>query len=188
MRSVIRVIACAAVLGAVGRALPAQEDAQAQLHALFEEAWDSDLREYPVFATAVGDHQADDRLRSVAPDDHARRAEASRVFLERLRAIDRSALDVTDRVSYDMFERRLDDGLTEFAFRTYEIPITADAGFHVGFASLPRRVPLFTVEDYENYIARLRAFPGYAQQHIENMRAGLARGFSMPRILKNTLL
>lgn len=186
MRSVNRLLACAAcavVLSIVARELPAQHDARAQLHALFEEAWALELRENPLFATAVGDHQADDRLPSVAAEDQARRAAASRTFLERLRAIDRSALDVTDRVSYDMFERRLEDAITEFGFRTYEIPITADAGFHVGFASQPRRVPLFTVEDYENYIARLRAFPAYAQQHIENMRAGLARGFSMPRIV-----
>ncbi len=183
MRSVIRVIACAAALGAVARALPAQEDAQAQLHTLFEEAWDSDLREYPVFATAVGDLRYNDRLRSVAPDDHARRAAASRVFLERLRAIDRSALDVTDRVSYDMFERRLEDALTDFTFRGYEIPITADAGFHVAFARMPQFVPLFTAEDYEDYIARLRAFPSYVRQNIENMQAGLARGFSMPRVV-----
>ncbi len=163
--------------------LHAQQDAHSQLHALFDEAWEFDLREYPVFATSVGDRRYNDRLRSVAPADHARRADANRAFLVQLRAIDRSALDVTDRVSYDMFERRLQDDLAGFEFRTYEMPITADAGFHVAFARLPRFVPLFTVDDYENYIARLKAYPAYVQQHIENMRAGLARGFSMPRIV-----
>jgi uncharacterized protein (DUF885 family) len=163
--------------------LHAQEDAHSQLHALFDEAWEFDLREYPVFATSVGDQRYNDRLGSVAPSDHARRAEANRAFLVQLRAIDRSALDVTDRVSYDMFERRLRDDLAGFEFRTYEMPITADAGFHVAFARLPRFVPLFTVDDYENYIERLKAYPAYVQQHIENMRAGLARGFSMPRIV-----
>jgi uncharacterized protein (DUF885 family) len=163
--------------------LHAQQDAHSQLHALFDEAWEFDLREFPVFATSVGDQRYNDRLGSVAPGDHARRAEANRAFLVRLGAIDRSALDVTDRVSYDMFERRLRDDRAGFEFRTYEMPITADAGFHVAFARLPRFVPLFTVDDYENYIERLRAYPAYVQQHIENMRAGLARGFSMPRIV-----
>jgi len=161
----------------------AQSDARTQLHALFDEAWESELRDDPLFATAVGDRRFNDRLPSVTPADGARRAAARRGFLARLRAIDRAALDATDRVSYDMFERQLEDDLTAFAFRAYEIPITADAGFHVAFASLPRRVPLFTVQDYENYLARLRAFPAYVGQHVENMRAGLARGFSMPRIV-----
>ena len=182
-KNVNRMIACAMLLGAVPCALPAQQPAGAQLQALFDEAWELDLQEYPVFATTVGVHRYNDRLRAVAPDDHARRAAASRAFLERLHGIDRSALGVTDRVSYDMFERRLADGLAEFAFRGYEIPITADAGFHVAFAWMPRFAPLFTVQDYENYVARLRAFPAYVQQHIENMQVGLARGFSMPRIV-----
>ena len=34
-------------------------------------------------------------------------------------------------------------------------------------------MPLATVRDYENYIARLRAIPAYFDQHVEHMREGL---------------
>ncbi len=182
MRRLLIAATCGLVL-AVPAALRAQEDARTLLHALFDEAWAFELEENPLFATSVGEHRYNDRLPSVAAEDQARRAAARRAFLERLRAIDRSVLDVVDRVSYDMFARQLEDDLTEFEFRAYEIPLTVDAGFHIAFAGLPRRVPLVTVRDFENYVARLRAFPGYVSQHIEAMRAGLARGFSLPRVV-----
>ena len=157
-------------------------DPRARLHALFEEAWAFELREDPLFATSVGEHRYGDRLPSVGELEETRRAARRRAFLARLRAIDRVRLGAADRVSYDMFERQLGDRIAAFEFGAFRNPITVDAGFHIGFAQLPTRVPLATTGDYENYIARLRAFPQYVRQHIDAMRSGLERGFTMPRI------
>jgi uncharacterized protein (DUF885 family) len=38
------------------------------------------------------------------------------------------------------------------------------------------------VADYENYIARLRAFRGWAGQHVELMREGIRRGMVLPSV------
>ncbi|HEX2188638.1 MAG TPA: DUF885 domain-containing protein, partial [Longimicrobiaceae bacterium] len=62
------------------------------------------------------------------------------------------------------------------------IPITNREGFHTYFPELPERVPLATVEDYDNYVARLNAFRAYAGQHVELMREGIRRGMVMPRV------
>ena len=43
-------------------------------------------------------------------------------------------------------------------------------------------MPLATARDYENYIARLRAFPRYTDGFIELMREGLKRGMTPPRV------
>src|SRR6266542_627583 len=59
----------------------------------------------------------------------------------------------------------------------------ADSGFHTAFADLPRHTTLATTRDYENYIARLRAFPAYVAQQIANMREGLRTGFTLPRVV-----
>ena len=47
-------------------------DPRSQLHAVFDEAWEFQLRENPVFATSVGDHRYDDRLPSVSAEDQER--------------------------------------------------------------------------------------------------------------------
>lgn len=161
---------------------PAEEDPAARLHALFEREWEMRLRENPLRATSVGRHEYDHRLPSVAREDVARRAEAARGFLDELASIDRSALGTRDRVSYDIFRTQLEDRITDFELGAYQIPINADSGFHIGFARLPEEVPLRTVDDYEDYIARLRAFPRYVAQHVDNMRRGLERGMTLPKV------
>ncbi|MGB5174498.1 MAG: DUF885 family protein, partial [Thermoanaerobaculia bacterium] len=153
-----------------------EESSVDELQALFDEAWDFQMQENPLWATAVGLHEYNDQLPSLTIEDEERRAEYYQGVLDRLHAIDRDGLDATERINYEMFERRLTDWLTGFEFKEYLIPITAESGFHTGFARLPERVPLRTVQDYENYIARLRAFPLYTEQHIEIMREGIANG------------
>lgn len=179
---VLAVVGLGFAFALVWPAESAAQDQAAVLHVLFDEAWEFELQENPLFATSVGERRYDDRLPSVRAEDHARRAVYRRGLLERLKHIDRSALGDVDRVSYDMFERQLLDRLSEFEFKSYEMPINADWGFHIGFARLPDDMPLGSVRDYENYLLRLRAFPAYLDQQIQVMRSGLERGFSVPRV------
>ena len=156
--------------------------AKSRFEALLAEAWELDLNENPLFATATGDHRFDDRLPSMTPADLERRAAASRAQLERLQAIERAALPHQDRVSYDMFARGLREDLARHGFRSWRIQITSDSGFHTGISRLGQEVPLASVNDYENYLARLRAIPAYFDQYVAFMREGLATGFTSPRI------
>jgi uncharacterized protein (DUF885 family) len=158
-------------------------DMSTNLRELFDEAWARGLKENPLAATAFGIHEYDDRLPSVTPEDLARRAHANREFLGRLLAIDRAQLDAGDRVSYDMFERQLRDEIESYALRGYLIPLTAEWGFHLEFARLPFDVPLQTTQHYENYVARLRAFPRYVDQYIGLLREGIQTGMTLPRVV-----
>jgi uncharacterized protein (DUF885 family) len=165
-------------------AVSAQETAAtAALHALFAEEWQYGLREDPLFATSVGDNRYNDRLPSLAPADLARRDQHARAALERLHAIDRTRLGESDAVSYDLFERELADAIAQYRFKTYRQLITAEGGFHTDFSRLPEEAPLATVKDYDDYLARLRAFPAFARQNTELLREGVASGFTLPRVV-----
>jgi len=63
------------------------------------------------------------------------------------------------------------------------MPITNRSGFHVSFPELPLNVPLSTVADYENYLARLKAFDRYTDDHLELMREGIKQGFTLPGVV-----
>jgi uncharacterized protein (DUF885 family) len=171
------------ILAVAGCSRTRPADPAAAFHALLDEAWRFQLQEDPLFATRVGEHRWNDRLPSVTAEDERRRADFSRVLLERLKSIDPAALGSQDRVSYQMFERQLEDALADFEFKGFYFPITVDDGFHIAFARLPSRVPLETAEDYQNYLARLKAFPEYVAQHIALMREGLGAGYSLPRVI-----
>jgi len=161
----------------------AAADASGDLYELFDEEWDYRMHEYPMFATDVGDHRFNDRLTSVSVKDEQRRARRNQELLDRLDRIDPDALSPADGINYRIFGRLLRDRLGEFEHRTYFMTITNRSGFHVSFARLPDQVPLNTVEDYENYVARLEAFHRYARQHVEIMREGIAEGYVLPRVV-----
>jgi uncharacterized protein (DUF885 family) len=163
-------------------ALGAEADAKARFDALLARAWELEMQENPLRATATGDHRFDDRLPSMTPADLKRRAAAARAQLAALEAIGRAALAPQDRISYDMFARDLQRDLADHGFRAIRIPITSDSGFHTGISRLGQELTLATVLDYDNYLARLRAIPAYFDQHVAHMREGLRTGFTSPRV------
>ncbi len=168
---------------ALASAVAPADDAAATLKAILDEHWEFRLRENPLFATRTGDRRYDDRLPSVALGDFGRRAAVTRRTRERLAAVDRAALSPAERVDYDMLERILSDDLAELQFRSWRMPLNAEGSYHSHFARLPSSVPLASVRDYENYLARLRAFPAYGRQQMENMREGLRTGFVQPKVI-----
>ncbi len=158
-------------------------DDAGRLHDLFDREWAFRVLENPLLATSVGRHEYDDRLPVVGSVDQHRRGKTWRGFLAELRRIDRAALSLGDKVNYDIFEQQLEVLVAEIEFRSYEIPLNADSGFHMSFARLPVNVPLRTAADFENYLSRLRAFPKYLDQQIANMRAGMDRNFVLPAVV-----
>src|SRR6202008_2448301 len=64
-------------------------------------------------------------------------------------------------------------------FKTYEAPFNADTFFWTDFT--PRQ-GFTSVDAYRAYLGRLRDVPRYFDEQIANMRAGLARGFTVPRV------
>jgi uncharacterized protein (DUF885 family) len=171
------------LIASLAPALAAAEGEDRKLKALFDEAWAFRLAEDPLFATSAGEHRYDDKLPSMTHADLERRAVHARAALERLKGIDRAALSPSDRVSADMFARELSDALADFEFGAYRIPINADSGFHTDFADLPDHMPFATTKDYENYIARLNAFPAYVGAEIALMREGITARFTLPQVV-----
>lgn len=170
------------ILAMPGAGARAAESATGQFAALVEEMWQYDLEQYPLFATTVGEHRYNDRLPAVSRADSERRNAAKVAFLERLDQIPRDELTTSDRNSYVILHRQITDGLAEFTFGSYLMPITQRSGFHLDFAELPKDVPLKSLADYENYLARLRAFGDYTDGHIGLMREGVAAERVLPAI------
>jgi len=159
-----------------------QADEAERFQALLEREWTVRLAESPLLATYVGVHDFDDRLSDESEEGLARRERETRAFLEALGKIDRAALPPADQVSYDLFGSELADRLDARKFGEEQLLLNADSGFHTALARLPEEVPLATVRDYENYLARLRQFPRVFEESIALMRRGLSRGMTPPRV------
>src|ERR1700721_4314710 len=63
------------------------------------------------------------------------------------------------------------------------MPVDPMNGIHVGIPQLSDDMPLASVKDYENYLARLRGIPTLLDQVTVNMRQGMAEHLMPPKFL-----
>ena len=178
-------IACFVVLFFVGhpataRAASTQSPAD-QLNTLFVDYWASEMREDPFAATSAGLYEYNARVPSVTPEDHARRLRAKQDFLERLDAIDAAQAPDELRLSADLLRFILRHEIKRAAHKPWRIPFLADGGFHSNIGYVVGATPFRTEKDYRDYLKRLDGLPSYLDQNVENMRLGLADGFTQPK-------
>ena len=148
-------------------------DRVAAQNALFEEQYESDLRNSPERATSYGDYRYNDKLAEYSLDSIAERHKTNEDFLTRLQAIPSAGFSDQDQLSHDLLVRVLQQRIDDFDLKEYEMPVNQMNGIQTGLADLPLSVPLDSVKHYEDYIARLRQIPRVLSQTAEVMRAGI---------------
>ena len=120
------------------------------------------------------------RMPDVGPEAQARRLAVWDGVLKELEGIDPAALSPADRIDYAVYRPQVENLAASIRFRDYEMPFNADSSFWANLAFMARR-PMRDAAAYRNYIARINDVPRYFDQQVANMRAGLARGFSVPK-------
>ena len=101
--------------------------------------------------------------------------------LKQLDGMDRASLSPTQQVNYDVYRAQIQVLLNDQKFRDYERPLNADTAFWSSLTGVTRR-PFHTIRDYNNFIAQMNDIPRYFDEEIINMRAGLSRGFTPPKV------
>jgi uncharacterized protein (DUF885 family) len=163
--------------------LSQESPAQTKLKQLFERSWEFELKEDPLFATRLGRTEHNHLLPSATVTDIKRRMRVRAAYLKDAQALLGSDLNLGDRMNLRIFIQQLQSGVNEAAYLSYLIPITNRSGFHISFPELPKRVPLATVKDHENYIARLLDFARYGQEQILLLKAGISAGWVLPAVV-----
>src|SRR5580658_6605908 len=166
----VAVIAAASVVS-----LHAQKPANsvAAQNAIFEEQYESDLRNFPERATAYGDYRYNDKLGDESLGAIAERHKTNEAFLSRLDAVPITGFPDQDQLSHDVMVRVLQQRIADFNLKEYEMPVNQMNGIHTGLADLPLSVPLDSVKHYEDYVARLRQIPRVLTETSDVMRAGM---------------
>lgn len=154
-----------------------------KLQQLFDDHWEYSLQTNPLFATGQGDHRFNDRLPETGLEAVETGYEKSKEFLARLHKISREDLPKGSRLNYDIFENQLENSIQSYEMNHHLLPLNGWWDYHASFANLANNMPLETVEDYENYLSRLAAYPEYNGGYIERMRRGVELGIVRPRIV-----
>lgn len=133
---------------------------------------------------------ADDEDRHARPAAHLPKVDAATQYtrecywadvLQLLDTISPDALQGDNPVHYAVYRSQIETLLADQRFRTWQMPLSSNTAFWSNLG-ITARQPLHSVADYTRYLGQLRDIPRYFDEHIDNMRAGLARRFSLPRI------
>lgn len=172
-RAISLLCLCAALLPASARA-QSQGDttsADTRLRALYTDEWTWRQRE-------MGRGEGG-RFARVDAASQAARLEYWTKALNALNEIPFDQLSSEEKVNARVFGASLQALSDDTRFRLYETPFNSDTFF---WSSFTPRQGLPTADAYRALLARLRDVPRHFEEQIVNMRAGLARGFSVPRV------
>ena len=131
------------------------------------------------------DHESYDRdeypLGLYKQEHYKSEAEVAQSYLDRLEAINGNGLKETNQISLALLKFKLQDKIDFYAFERYLNPLLSDSGFH---SSLNYNVrPLANYEQTKEYLNKLNAIPEFVDQHFVNLREGLEKGVSQPRVI-----
>lgn len=149
---------------------------------LYASEWHWRQRQFAGADDEDGPAQASGHLPKVDAATQAMREAYWAHVLDTLDAIPRGQLSGDDQVNYDVYRQQIQVLLSDQRFKTWQIPFNSDSGFwsDLGFTA---RATYDNVKSYRDYLGKLRDIPRYFDEQTANMRLGLARGFSQPKII-----
>lgn len=162
--------------------------ANQDLHRLFEDYWSHEMETDPFAATLSGIHDFNDRVPDVSQDAATKKLEKSVQFQQRLGSFDKEALGPNDALSLEILNFILKHEIELGKFDGWRMPFLSDSGFHTYFGYVTSATPFNTKEAYQVYLKRLEAYPKFLKQNEENMRIGIAHGFTQPKAIMEKIL
>jgi uncharacterized protein (DUF885 family) len=160
----------------------ATADVSQRFHDLYTREWQWRQQQFAGADDEDRQGRQADHLPKVDATTQAMREQYWADVLKQLDAIPKSQLSDADQINYAVYRQQIDVLLTDQTFRTWQMPFNSDSAFwsDLGFTA---RGTFTDVRSYEDYLGKLRDIPRYFGEQIANMRLGLTRGFSLPRVI-----
>ena len=158
-----------------------------KFHELLEDQWNKGVVDHPEWATRLGDNRFNHKLNDVSYEMVIKRQDENRELLQKVEEIDRSKLDKEDQLNYDLYIDGIKQNINGYVFLSYLMPIDQMGGIQIGFAGISDYMPFKTINDYNNYISRLTAFPQKVSQTIDLMKRGLDLGWLPPKVVLSSV-
>ncbi|WP_414649886.1 DUF885 domain-containing protein [Dyella sp.] len=121
------------------------------------------------------------RLDQVDAASQMRRQNEWQQVMRQLDGIDMKQLSAEEQINYAVYRAQIQNLLAAQQFKQWQMPFNSDSAFWSDVSYQLDGDNLRTLRDYQAYLDRLAQVPAYFGQEIDNMREGLARGFSVPR-------
>lgn len=159
---------------------------------LLDNYYNTRLRLFPLEATVNGVNLYNDQLPVDISESYRKEVEQFfQSYLDSLNAVERTNLNETDQISYDILKRDLEIGLEGFKFNDQLTPINQFWSLPLTFGMMgsgQSTQPFKTVKDYDNFLGRINGFERWCDTAIANMKEGMKTGITNPRIVMEKVL
>jgi uncharacterized protein (DUF885 family) len=159
---------------------------------LFQAYFDESMQMDPISATYVGINEYNDRFSPAITQQNLTQSLAfEEKYLAKIKAIDASALNGQDLLSYKIFLQDREMAIKGAQFPGHLIPIHQMGGAHSYFASLgsgKSAQPFNTANDYRNFMSRAQGFATYMDSAIVAMTEGIEKSVVLPKPLIKKVL
>ncbi|MFB2649985.1 DUF885 domain-containing protein [Shewanella mangrovisoli] len=150
------------------------------LQAIVDQSWQLQLSASPEMAYGMGDKSAAGKLQDLSPEALAKLNQGQMAILAQLKALDRNKLSKEDKINAQILEDQIQNEVDLYKYKDYYLPITAESGFHAYISSIAQG-RFNTLEDYQNYLGKLKALPTYFAQQTHWLKQGLKEGITPPK-------
>jgi uncharacterized protein (DUF885 family) len=151
------------------------------LAALFDAEWERWMIDDPVWASSLGDRRFNDKWSDMSLTAIDARSAKDAAALAALNAIPTAPLNDAERLNADVFRDVLEQRLGAHRHRLHLLALDQMGGVH-SQEQLIDSLRFETQKDYEDWLARMQAFPALVDQHIALLRAGMAAKWTQPKI------
>ncbi|HEY2676560.1 MAG TPA: DUF885 family protein, partial [Steroidobacteraceae bacterium] len=153
--------------------------ADARLQSIYSEEWK--WREEQFADDEDSQKKISDHLPKMDPATQEMRLHKWQEVLKQLDAIPRAELSQPEQINFDVYHPQIEGLIADQQFREFEMPANSDTTFWTDIGYTARRT-YRTLEDYRNWISQMKDIPRYFHDQMDEMRAGLKRGFTPPRV------
>jgi uncharacterized protein (DUF885 family) len=120
-------------------------------------------------------------LGNYSRDYYKSEAEFAQKIAQKLSKIDTKNLKETEQISAKLLQFELQDTIDYYKFEQFLNPLLSDSGFH---SSLNYQIrPLNNYWQVKEYLKKLNSLPNFVNQHFVNLREGLSKGVSQPKVI-----
>lgn len=168
------------------------QSASEQYLAMVDNFFNDQLKLEPIYATFVGVNDYNDQFGGALTEEYLKaRHDLNSHYFSQAKTIDVDKLPASLKLSYDMFIYDRNMELIGETYPEYFLPINqfySTVFTMVQLGSGESAQPFKTVEDYQNWLSRLRGFIHWTKLAQQRMDEGIASKVVLPRVLVERII
>ena len=151
---------------------------------LFEDIFMTNVMRSPMYQSYLGIKDDQDKWDDISDEQAKEDLALTKKHLEQVKAIDESKLNEQTKISWMLMKQSLENDIADFKWRHHNYPVNQMFGLHSRVASLLiNQHGIGSVDDAEDYIARLNGLPELFDQLADNLQLRAEKGIIAPKFV-----